>query len=137
MPRRQSVYLDEFAHANPIPAACRVGDVVMSGIITGRDAATGRPAATLDEQCSLVFQNLRAVVEAAGAGLDDVVKVTVWLADRSDREALNREWLAMFPDPADRPARQAHPAELGGGVLIACDVTAVLPPTTGRDGGRP
>lgn len=127
MSRRTSIYVDSFRHANPIPAACRVGDVVHSGVITGRDPATGRPAETLDRQVELMFGHLRAIVAAAGASVDDIVKVTLWLSDRSDRAAVNREWVAMFPDEADRPARQSHAAVLEDGHLVTCEFVAVLP----------
>ena len=63
---------------------------------------------------------------AAGGTTDDIVKMTFWLADPRDRDALNREWLAMFPDPAHRPARQAVAAQLDGGSLVQCDLFAVL-----------
>lgn len=127
MTRRQSIYVEGFGHKNPVPAACRLGHIVTSGIIYGLDPATGRPAPTLDEQCALMFGHVRSVMAAAGGSTDDIVKLTVWMADRSQREAVNREWLAMFPDPATRPARQAMAAELDGGKLVQCDFMAVLP----------
>lgn len=123
--RRSSIYADQFVHTNPIPVACRVGDLVCSGVITGREPGTGRVAPTLDEQTAQVFGNLRSVVAASGVTLDDIVRITVWLQDRDDRDSLNREWVAMFPDPLDRPARQVHAEDLGGGVLVQCDFIAV------------
>jgi 2-iminobutanoate/2-iminopropanoate deaminase len=126
MAKRKAIYIDGFGHKNPIPAASRVGNVVASGIIYGLDIATGKPAATLDEQAKLMFQHLKTIVEAAGGTLDDIVKLNVWLADRSKREAVNREWLAMFPDPATRPARQAMHAEMTPGILVQCDFLAVI-----------
>ena len=124
--RRTSIYIDGFAHTNPIPVAARVGGLVYSSLITGRDPATGRQPDTLDQQATFMFQHLRAVVAASGARLDDIIKVTLWLKDRSDRDAVNREWLEMFPDPDDRPARQAHAADLADGVLVQCDFVAVV-----------
>jgi 2-iminobutanoate/2-iminopropanoate deaminase len=123
--RRTSVYVDSFGHVNPIPAACRIGDLIYSGVITGRDPETGRPAETLDRQCALMFRHMRAIVEAAGASADDIIKVTVWLQDRGDRTALNREWTALFPDPADRPARHTVGADLDGDLLVQCEFVAV------------
>ena len=73
-----------------------------------------------------MFRHLRTVVEASGATMDDVIKVTVWLKDRADRDAVNREWVDMFPDPRHRPARQAHGADLDGGVLVQCDFIAIV-----------
>lgn len=124
--KRQTIYLPEFGHKNPIPAACRIGAMVATGIIYGLDPATGKPAETLDEQCRLMFGHLRSVLAAAGAGPDDILKLTVWLKDRSRREPVNREWLAMFPDRDDRPARQAMEADLDGGKLVQCDCLAVI-----------
>lgn len=126
MAKRKAIYLQGFGHRNPIPAACRIGNTVVSGIIYGLDTATGRPAPTLDEQAKLMFQHLRSVIEAAGGLTDDIIKLTLWMVDRSKREAINREWLAMFPDPETRPARQAMQAELGGGILVQCDFLAVI-----------
>ena len=40
--------------------------------------------------------------------------------------ALNREWIALFPDPADRPARHTMGADLAGGLLAQCDFVAVV-----------
>jgi 2-iminobutanoate/2-iminopropanoate deaminase len=126
MTRRRSIYLEGFGHKNPIPAACRVGDLLVSGIVYGLDPSTGQVAETLDAQCVLMFHHLRAIVEAGGGSTDDIVKVTVWMADRSQRDPLNREWLAMFPDPLNRPVRQAMAANLSGGLLIQCDFLAQI-----------
>lgn len=126
MTRRKSIYVDGFSHKNPIPAACMMDDLLVSGIIYGLDTGTGKPAETLDDQCHLMFAHLRAVLSAAGATPEDVIKLNVYLVDRSQRDPLNREWLAMFPDPDNRPVRQAMQAELDGGKLIQCDFVARL-----------
>jgi 2-iminobutanoate/2-iminopropanoate deaminase len=126
MARRTSYYVEGFGHKNPIPAACRVGDLLMSGIVYGLDPATGKPAEGMDQQCRLMFQHIRAIMAAAGGSTDDIIKVTVWLADRSQRDPVNREWLAMFPDAATRPARQAMAGDLDGGKLVQCDFVAVM-----------
>lgn len=81
----------------------------------------------LDAQMRIVFGHIRAVMAAAGGSTDDILKLTFWLADYRDRDALNREWLAEFPDASDRPARQVMAAQLDGGALVHCDLLAVLP----------
>lgn len=123
--RRQSISLPGFSHSNPIPAASRVGPYLYSGVLTGRSAAGEMPA-SIDEQMAAVFGHIRDLMDAAGGSTDDIVKLTFWLADYRDRDALNREWLAMFPDAASRPARQAMAAQLDGGCLVQCDLVAVL-----------
>lgn len=125
-PRRVSVYAEGFAHANPVPAACRKGPFLFSGVITGRDQRDRSLPPTIGEQTALVFRAVRSVVEAGGGTTEDIVKMTFWLADVGDRQALNTEWQAMFPDPDNRPTRHAIQGVLEPGKLIECDFVAVL-----------
>jgi 2-iminobutanoate/2-iminopropanoate deaminase len=73
-----------------------------------------------------MFQHVRAIMTAAGGSTDDIIKMSVWMADRSKRDVLNADWLKMFPDAASRPARHTSQAALEGGQLINCDITAVF-----------
>ncbi|MFG2821512.1 RidA family protein [Kitasatospora sp. NPDC048365] len=127
MPERTSIDLPGFRHVNPIPAAARIGPFLASGALTGRDPLTRAMPPTLDEQCANLFAHVRALMAAAGGSPDHILRMTFHLADPGDRKALNREWLAMFPDPAHRPARQAVAAHLDGSARIHCDLLAVLP----------
>ena len=127
MTERISIDLPGLRHANPIPAAARIGPFLASGALTGRDPLTREMPVTLERQCANVFTHVRALMAAAGGGTDDILKMTFHLADPRDRKALNREWLAMFPDPARRPARQVVAAQLDGAARIHCDLLAVLP----------
>ena len=126
MARRVSIELPGFGHANPIPAASRKGPFVFSGAFTGRDPQTHELPVDLDGQLANIFTHVRALMTAAGGTPDDIVRMTVWLADYRDREALNREWLAMFPDDGSRPARHVVKAELDGGILAQADLVAIL-----------
>lgn len=123
----ESIHLPGFGHTNPIPAAARIGPFVASGALTGRDPRTHEMPEDLARQCANVFLHVRALLAAVGGTPDDILKLTVRLADPEDREALNREWLAMFPDPRRRPARQVVAAALAGTALVHCDLLAVLP----------
>ncbi|WP_166867787.1 RidA family protein [Salinibacterium sp. ZJ70] len=126
MGARESIYLEGFAHRNPVPVASRVGSFVHSGVLTGRDPKSLEMPDTLEEQMTNVFERIRELMDAVGGSVDDIAKLTFWLADYRDRDALNREWEAMFPSPADRPARQAMAATLDGGSKVQCDVVAIL-----------
>ena len=126
MAKRKSIYIEGFAHKNPIPAASRIGNMLMTGIITGMDPATGKLAPTLEDQCKFMFQHVRSIMAATGGSTDDIVKMSVWMADRSKRDVLNGEWLTMFPDHDSRPARHTSQAALEGGQLIVCDITAIF-----------
>ena len=128
MGRRQSIYVDSFAHVNPVPAACRIGNTVYSGGIHGFDPATRQAAEGMEAQCAFMFAHVRTIIAAAGGTTDDIVKMTLWMNDRSSRPIVNREWIAMFPDEASRPTRHALKANLEGGMLIQCDFVAILDP---------
>jgi enamine deaminase RidA (YjgF/YER057c/UK114 family) len=127
MPNRQTLQVEGFSHANPIPAAARVGPLLMSGLINGTDPATGKLADGLEAQCACMFRQVRNVLAAGGGTPDHLVRMTVWLKDRSQRGPLNEQWLAMFPDADNRPARLSLEASgLSAGILVQCEITAYI-----------
>jgi enamine deaminase RidA (YjgF/YER057c/UK114 family) len=111
-----------------VPAARVIGQHLVSGVLTGRDPVTKEMPADLDAQIANIFAHVRELLAAAGGTTGDIIKITVWLAEDRyrDREALNREWTAMFPSPDDRPARQVMAARFDGAMLVQCDLQAVL-----------
>jgi 2-iminobutanoate/2-iminopropanoate deaminase len=124
MPKRQSIYSDAFSHGNPIPAACRVGNLLMTGIINGTNK--GQPPGDLREQCKLMFERVRAIMKDAGGSTDNIVKVNVAFTDVTRREEITDLWVELFPDPANRPVRHSVQGELDRGKLIQCDIIAVM-----------
>ncbi len=126
MARRTAIHVEGFGHSNPIPAACRVGNVIESGGIRGV-RPDGVVPAGLEDQCRAMFANVRRIVEAGGGTLEDIVKLTVWLHHAEDRSALNTVWLEYFPDPASRPARHTMQQDMPAPKLVDCVFTAVLP----------
>nr|WP_274637159.1 RidA family protein [Microbacterium bovistercoris] len=127
MARRQSIEIGGFSHENPIPAASRIGPFLFSGALTGRDPVTRQMPASLADQVANAFHRVRELLAAAGGSTDDIVKMTVWLAEYRDRDALNAQWLAMFPDAASRPARHVMAAQFDSGTRIQVELVAVLP----------
>jgi len=76
------------------------------------------------EQTDQVFKNLKAVLEAAGAGLGAVVKTTVFLADMADFQAMNEVYASYFGD--HKPARAAvQAAALPKGALVEIEAVAI------------
>ncbi|MFT5486133.1 MAG: 2-iminobutanoate/2-iminopropanoate deaminase [Paracoccaceae bacterium] len=126
MSRRKSIHIDGFAHKNPIPNASVIGNMLVTGVIMGRDTRSETVPDTIEEQCAIMFRHVRDIVEAAGGTTDDILKMSVWLKNTSDRSALNAEWTAMFPDPENRPARHAFSLESDSIVMVQCDFMAVL-----------
>ncbi len=126
MKDRVSISVPGFKHSNPVPVASRIGPFLASGVLTGRDPETDAMPESLAAQCANAFGHVRALMDAAGSSTDAILKVTAHLVDYRDRDALNREWISMFPDADSRPARQVVKAELDGGALVHLDLLAVL-----------
>nr|WP_246811633.1 RidA family protein [Mesorhizobium silamurunense] len=73
-----------------------------------------------------VFANMLAIIGAAGGSVEDTIKVEIYLHDSSDRNAVNEEWLRMFPDPESRPARHVRPLPPDSPSLVHCEFIAVV-----------
>jgi 2-iminobutanoate/2-iminopropanoate deaminase len=94
------------AAIGPYSQAIRAGDTVyLSGQI-GLDPATGNLREGIEAQANQVFANLKAVTEAAGGSLDDVVKLSVLLADLGDFAKVNEIMAGFFKPPY--PARATY-----------------------------
>ena len=108
------------AAVGPYSQAIRIGDLVFTAGQIGIDPATGKiEGHTVEDQAHQVLRNLRAVLEAAGSGLDRVVKTTVFLADIKDFKAMNAVYATYFPsEPPARSAVQAAALPLGALVEI-------------------
>ena len=90
----------------PYSQAIRAGySVYLSGQI-GIDPPTGNLVEGIEAQTRQVFANLRAVAEAAGGSLDDVVKLTVLLVDLADFAKVNDIMASTFSAPY--PARATY-----------------------------
>ena len=98
----------------PYPHARRVGDLLFLSGIGPRERGTSTiPGVTQDStgavvardfevQARAIFANVRAVMDAAGAGWDDIVDVTVFLTHMDeDFAALNRIWARPVPGRGD------------------------------------
>jgi 2-iminobutanoate/2-iminopropanoate deaminase len=127
MTKRRSIEVAGIEHTHPIPNACRIGPFLMTGGLYGKDPETGQLAPDIAGQCRLMFVNIRRVLEAGGATPEDVIKMHVWMKNKADRDHLNKEWLAMFPDPHSRPTRHTFRDEdQPYGALVSCEVIAVI-----------
>lgn len=107
--------------------AVRCGDTVyLSGQI-GLDPATMQMVEGIDAQIQRVFRNLQAVATAAGGGLDDCVKVQVYLTDLAHFARVNEIMATYFYEPY--PARAAiGVASLPRNALVEIDAVMHCPP---------
>ena len=106
MTTREPIHTDGApAAAGPYSQAIRVGELVFTAGQLGIDPATGQLADGVTAQAEQALKNLGAILEAAGSGLDRLVKVTVFLADIGDWPALNEVYGRHVGQPF--PARSA------------------------------
>jgi 2-iminobutanoate/2-iminopropanoate deaminase len=109
----------------PYSPAVRAGDLLaVSGQTGARDGAL--VAGGLEAECRQVLANLRAVLEANGASLADVVKTTVFLTDMAHFGAMNAIYAEAFGDT--RPARSTVAvAALPFGACVEIEAWAYVP----------
>lgn len=119
------------ASLGPYSQAIVAGGFVFCSGMAGIDPATGTIPPGVEAQTEQALLNLGAVLAAAGAGLADVVKTTIFYADVEDFDRLNAAYARHMPDPP--PARSA-PANvrLPHGLLVSIEAVALIP-----DGGGP
>lgn len=110
----------------PYSQAIKAGNMVFCSGQIPLDPATGEfVSADVSEQTEQVFKNLIAVLEAAGAGLGDVVKTTVFLADMGEFAAMNDVYSRYFTD--NKPARATvQAARLPRDARVEIDCIAVV-----------
>lgn len=114
-------------HGNaPIPMGARVGNMIFSSGIMGKDPATDTLPEGVELQAKFAFDNMISLLAAGGATLDHLARMTVIIKDESARPAVNAQWLKHFPDPHDRPARHTVVHDLRGGMLLQLEVIAVI-----------
>ena len=88
----------------PYSQAIKAGGMVFCSGQIPIDPATGQfVSKNVAEQTAQVFKNLEAVLKAAGTGLGNVVKTTVFLADMNDFTEMNEVYSQFFSE--NKPAR--------------------------------
>lgn len=113
---------DAPAAVGPYSQAIAIGDFVFTAGQVALDPTGGElVGADVATQTEQVIRNLRAVLAAAGSGLEHVIKTTVFLRSMSDFAAMNAIYAQHFPEPF--PARstvEVGALPKGGLVEIEC-----------------
>jgi 2-iminobutanoate/2-iminopropanoate deaminase len=109
----------------PYSQAVRAGGFIFcSGQIPIDPAVGAVVVTTAEDQTRQAITNLRNVLEAAGSGLDKVVKTTVFIGDMNDFAAVNGVYAELFGDT--KPARSCvQAARLPKDVKIEIEAIAV------------
>jgi 2-iminobutanoate/2-iminopropanoate deaminase len=110
----------------PYSQAIGFGDFVFaSGQLALRPGDKELSGGTIQEQTELALQNLKAVLEAAGSGIDKLVKTTVFLQDLGDFQGMNEVYARHVGDRP--PARSTvEVAALPSGALVEIEAIAHL-----------
>ena len=110
----------------PYSQALRAGGFLFTAGQVGFDPATGELVdGGIGEQTRQVLQNIRAILEAGGSGLAQVVKTTVFLVDMADFAAMNEVYAEAFG--THRPARSTVAvAALPRGARVEIEAVAAI-----------
>ena len=110
----------------PFSPAIRAGDYIFVSGQVGFVDDQGKELKGIEAQLRQCFENIKRVLIAAGASLNDVVKVTVFLRNQGDFAKMNEVYQGYFP--GDKPARSTVVASLAlPEMLIEMECIAYLP----------
>ncbi len=110
----------------PYSQGIRVGDLVfVSGQVPVDPHTSAIVGETIEVQTERTLENVKAVLEAAGVTMSDVVKTTVHLSDLANFARFNEVYARAFPDP--KPARTTVGSTLPGAMMVEIDVVAHVP----------
>ncbi len=109
----------------PYSQAIRNGELIFVsgqlGLKPGDTAISG----SIGDQTEQIFQNLKAILEEAGSGLDRIVKTTVFLTDLGNFQGMNEVYARHVGD--DRPARSTvEISALPSGALVEIEAIATI-----------
>lgn len=114
------------AAVGPYSQAVKIGSLVYTAGQLGIDPQTGRLVeGGVQAQTHQALTNLRAVLQAAGIDLGNVVKTTVFMQDMGDFKAMNQVYAEFFPQqPPARSAVQVAALPLNG--LVEIEAVAAI-----------
>ncbi len=137
IPKRQSIHVPgrDRVHS-PVPEGIRAEEFIFSSLL-GPVGPNREQGADASEDAALLFGRIRGLVEAGGGTPADIATMAVYVFDDKDRQAINQEWLKMFPDPAVRPARHIlNVSPHGTHWRFAAHFTAILDDPSAPSGNR-
>ena len=111
----------------PISQGTIFGRLIFTAGMTPRDPQSGQMVdGNMHEVARVVFSNIKAIVEAGGSSMKNVLQLTCYLRDfDEDFAAWNEVYQEFFAEPW--PARTVIPAPLGKGFRLEIDAVACIP----------
>ena len=124
MPQKIVIDSDRVPRLGPYSQAVRVGDLIYTAGQAGIDPATGQVAGeSFFAQARQAFTNLRTLLEDAGSGMEQVLKVTCFIAHADAFMSLNELFAEYFPDSP--PVRSVPVVTLPQGLKFSIEAIAV------------
>ena len=115
------------AAIGPYSQGIQAGSLIITSGQLPIDPATGAFPATIEEQTRQSLENCKAVLAAAGAAMENVIKTTVFLSDMNNFGAMNEVYAEFFGE-GGYPSRSAvEVARLPKDALVEIEVIAVAP----------
>lgn len=124
MPAKKVIESPRVPRLGPYSQAVQVGDLIYTAGQAGIDPASGKVAGdSFAAQARQAFTNLRALLEDAGSGMDQVIKVTCFITEAEAFGTLNELFVEFFPTAP--PVRSTPVVALPRGLKFSIDVIAV------------
>ena len=111
-------------HVHPFAQGWKFGELVFTGGIAAEDPMTGKMVeGDIRDQARRCFETLKAILEATGSSMDNVIKITVFFVNFDDKAKFEDIYGEFFPK--DKPARtSAAVCYLGKDILMEIDAVA-------------
>jgi 2-iminobutanoate/2-iminopropanoate deaminase len=125
MPPQKIIDSPRVPRLGPYSQAVRVGDFIFTAGQAGIDPTSGAVAGDdFEAQARQAFMNLRTLLEDAGSGMDQVIKVTCFVADPDAFSRLNELFSEYFS--INPPVRSTPMVSLPRGLKFSIDAIAVV-----------
>lgn len=124
--KKQVVSIPGETPAKHLSRIVRFGNIAFVSGTTGRDPKTKQLPEDVAGQARQTLENIKTALQAAGASMEDVLKMTVYMTDLADKKAFDEVYVSYFPE--NPPARAAvQVAALGPGVKVEIETIAGIP----------
>jgi 2-iminobutanoate/2-iminopropanoate deaminase len=126
MTERRGISTDQApTPTGPFSQAIRTGNLVFTAGQAGRNRETGQMG-DIREQTQWALRNIEAILKAAGATMDDVVKTTVYIKEGADSAAMSEEYERHFNQPLPARSSVAVSRLKNAEMLIEIEAIAVV-----------
>ena len=122
--RRERLEVQGLAHRDPIPNGVKIGNMVYSSVIVPQDLSTAETVKGEVPQIQQCYDNTKVFMGKAGATLDDVLHMWVFMSDFKYQPDMVDLWVKAWPNDGDRPSRKTLRYPMGG--LIQVQATGVI-----------